>query len=302
MADFAYEVFTEVVQQKTFVAAAARLNVTPSAVSHSIAQLETTLGFPLFIRHRTGVELTPDGSAILPVIQEILNKEAQLQQVADSIQGLNSGLVRLGAFSSVCINWLPTIIQTFKKRYPQVDVEVVQGTFPEIARQVRVGSIDIGFSTLPVEENVQVEPVAADTIRCVTPADFTPHNKEFVTGADIADQHFILQQADYDGDTKKALDRYNVAPNSLAYSIDDQSILSMVESGLGFGILPDLALQKLVGNVHIYPFSEAFRRTICVLTRKEAPAPSTQHFLNDIHRYLQKTYGDDYLGQSAPSH
>lgn len=297
MADFAYQVFTEVVQQKTFVAAAARLNVTPSAVSHSIAQLEATLGFPLFIRHRTGVELTPDGATILPVIQDILNKEAQLQQVADSIQGLNSGLVRLGAFSSVCINWLPGIIQNFKKRYPQVEVEIWQGTFPEIAQQVRLGSIDIGFSTLPVEENVQVEPVAADTIRCVTPTDFQPANGEFVTGADIAHQRFILQQADYDGDTKKALDRYNVTPNSLAYSIDDQSILSMVESGLGFGILPDLALQKLVGNVNVFPFSETFRRTICVLTRKETPAPSTKNFLTAIHTYLVGAYGQDYLGR-----
>ncbi|ERL64250.1 LysR family transcriptional regulator [Schleiferilactobacillus shenzhenensis] len=296
MADFAYQIFTEVVQQKTFVAAAGRLNITPSAVSHAISQLETTLGFPLFIRYRTGVELTPDGSTILPVIQDILNKEAQLQQVADSIQGLNSGLVRLGAFSSVCINWLPGIIQAFKKRYPQVEVEIIQGTFPEIARQVRLGTVDIGFSTLPVEENVQVEPVAADTIRCVTPADFQPKNGQFVTGADIQDQHFILQQADYDGDTKKALDRYNVTPNSLAYSIDDQSILSMVESGLGFGILPDLALQKLVGNVNIYPFSETFRRTICILTRKETPAPAPAHFLHAVRRYLQETYGSDYLG------
>ncbi|WP_143795393.1 LysR family transcriptional regulator substrate-binding protein, partial [Oenococcus oeni] len=105
------------------------------------------------------------------------------------------------------------------------------------------------------------------------------------------------QQIDYDRDTKKALDQYNVTPNSLTYSIDDQSILSMVESGLGLGILPELALKKLSGNVHIYPFDKNFARTICLVTNKNlAQAPSTKRMLKEINSFLRSNYKNQFLG------
>ena len=126
MIPFAYQVFSTVIQEGTFQKAALKLNVTPSAVSHSITQLETELGFPVFIRSRSGAELTANGRTILPIIQEILNSQARLEQEAADINGLNAGSIRIGAFSSVCINWLPPIIQSFKKQYPHIDISVSQ--------------------------------------------------------------------------------------------------------------------------------------------------------------------------------
>lgn len=61
MTNFSYEVFSEVARQKTFIAAAKQLQVTPSAISHSINSLEKELGFSLFVRSRSGVRLTPNG-------------------------------------------------------------------------------------------------------------------------------------------------------------------------------------------------------------------------------------------------
>ncbi|PIO82183.1 LysR family transcriptional regulator [Loigolactobacillus backii] len=296
MSSFSYEVFHAVVEHKTFYQAAVALNVTPSAVSHSINQLETELGFPLFIRNRTGAELTSDGARILPIVQEILNTEERLRQEAANIQGLNSGSLRIGAFSSVCINWLPTIIRKFKKKYPKIDIAIVQSNFNDIVNQIKIGTIDIGFSALPIDEQLLVTPLVSEQIFCITPKDFIPKHKTYVTEADVANQNFILQQIDYDKDTKRALDRYNVRPNSIRYSIDDQSILAMVESGLGMGILPELALQKLSGDVNIYPFDEDFHRTIALVTNKvQATAPSTAKITTAIEMYIKDRYQDSLL-------
>ncbi len=72
----------------------------------------------------------------------------------------------------------------------------------------------------------------------------------------------------------------------------------MVESGLGFGILPKLALQKLTGDVNVYPFSHQYYRTICLSANKtQAEAPSTKLMLAEIHAYLADRYHDDYLGK-----
>lgn len=296
MSNFSYEVFSAVVEKGTFMQAAAELNVTPSAVSHSISQLESDLGFPLFIRNRTGVELTPDGNAILPTIQSILNLEDQLVQIADNINGINTGRIRIGAFSSVSNNWLPEIIMAFRKQYPKIDVSLVQASFNEVAEQVRVGTIDIGFSLMPVPKQLVAIPLLQDPIYCITPRAYTPANGTFMTDRDMAHQNFILQQADYDRDTKKALDRYNVSTNSLHYSLDDQSILSMVEAGLGLGVLPRLALQKLVGDVNTFPFSEPFARTLClVMNPTTQKSPSVAKMQEVIIDYMRTNYPEDCL-------
>ena len=80
MKNFSYEVFSKVARQKTFIAAAKQLQVTPSAISHSINSLEKDLGFSLFVRSRSGVRLTPNGQRVLPLIQDILNAEATLNE------------------------------------------------------------------------------------------------------------------------------------------------------------------------------------------------------------------------------
>ncbi|KRL04965.1 LysR family transcriptional regulator [Liquorilactobacillus oeni] len=300
MANFSYEVFSEVAKRKTFFAAATQLRVTPSAVSHSIAGLEKELGFSLFVRNRTGVKLTSDGKKVLPVVQEILNTEAKLREEAARINGLNEGRIRIGAFSSVCINWLPDIIRSFKKTYPNIELSVIQGNFNAVAEQVRVGTLDLGFSALPIKEKLEVIPLHRDPIYCITPKSFTPRADKIIARSDIQDKNFILQQIDYDRDTKKALDTYNVSVNSIHYSIDDASIIAMVESGLGLGILPELALQKLSGNVNRYPFQEHFYRTICLISHAEAKqTPSTRAFVKEIQKYLLKRYGDEWAKQFA---
>lgn len=298
MSHFSYQVFATVVSQKTFYQAARLLRVTPSAVSHSINQLEQELGFPLFRRNRGGVELTHDGRQILPYVQEILNIERTLQQQADNIRGLNSGLVRIGAFSSVCINWLPEMMQRFKRSYPKVEVTVSQGDFNEIAQAARIGSIDIGFTAMPVMEKLQVYPLINDPIYCVTSQDFIPKHHSYITNADIAGKKFILQQIDYDRDTKKVLDHYQVAHHSLNFSIDDQSIISMVESQLGMGILPELALQKLTGDINVYPFETPYERHIALVGNKtQMAAPAIKEMLLTIKEYLNERYGERCLWQ-----
>ena len=145
MLPFPYLVFQTVIDQGTFNKAAVVLNVTPSAISHSVNQLETELGFPVFVRSRNGVKLTPDGEKILPLIQEIINDQSRLEQVAQQIQGLDTGLIRIGAFSSACINWLPPLIRNFAKNYPKVKISVRQAGFSEITQAVKSGQLDLGL-------------------------------------------------------------------------------------------------------------------------------------------------------------
>ncbi|CAM3209478.1 LysR family transcriptional regulator [Leuconostoc rapi] len=288
---FSYQVFATVVRYQSFYQASQVLNVTASAVSHSINQLEAQLGFPLLIRNRSGIKLTRDGALVLPVIQQILNDEADLIQMSQNINGLRSGSIKIGAFSSVCVNWLPNILSTFSKQYPDIEVSIVQDSFEEISKQVKTGEIDVGFTTLPVTDNLTIFPLIADPIFCVTPADFIPQNKQTITQHDIANQKFILQKIDYDRATKSVLDNYDVTINSINFSIDDQSIIAMVEAGIGFGILPELALKKIKGDVAIYPFHQSLtRQIVLVINKSKVMSPSVVELITAIKCFVKETY------------
>lgn len=240
--------------------------------------------------------MTPNGQRILPIIQEILNSQARLEQEAANINGLNSGSIRIGAFSSVCINWLPPIIQNFKVQYPDIDISVSQAGFNDIIQDVKNGTLDVGFVVQPVSENLIVDTLIKDEIYCVAPKGFVPKNKKSVTKEDMQDRDFILQPGDYDRDTKATLDYYGIQPNLIHFSIDDQSILAMVEAGLGLGILPELALQKLIGDVAVYPFEHPFYRSIALATNAvQAKAPSTQRMVEQIKSFVAKKYPEAVL-------
>lgn len=291
MSTFSYHVFVSVVRYGSFFHASQQLNVTPSAVSHSINQLEEQLGFPLFLRSRSGMTLTSEGSQVLPYIQQLLSDEATLMQISDDIKGLQSGSIKIGAFSSVCINWLPHILGVFSKKYPEIDISIVQGSFEEITQYIKSGELDVGFTTLPVSENLDVIPLLEDPIYCVTPEGFVPKNGQSMTEQDIVNHKFILQKVDYDRDTKLILDYYRVEPNAINFSIDDQSIIAMVEAGIGLGILPKLALQKNPGNIAIFPFEKPASRKIVLVTNKsKAASPSVVELVTEIKHFIEKKY------------
>lgn len=289
MNTFVYETIVSIVEEKSFQKASEKLNITASAVSHAINQVEKKYGFPIFIRNRSEVTLTANGTKLYPVFRKILAEEKELEKTVHAIQGLESGVIKIGAFSSVCINWLPDILRNYSKQFPKIDISLTQGNFSEISQRVEYEDLDLGFTLLPVSDNVKVTELLKDEIKCVTPADFKPLNGKTITRKDLQGFHFMLQKADYDRDTKKTLDFYDVQPNTINFSIDDQSIVSMVEAGLGFGILPDLALKKLSGDVSIFSFDEPFYRTISLVQSKsDSLSPAARALVQEVKTYLSK--------------
>ena len=108
-----YQIFKTVSEAGSFHKAADLLGLTPSAISHAVSGMEKELGFSVFTRGKSGVNLTSSGSRLLPYINAVLNSDESLQQAVSEMNGLKQGTVKVGAFSSVCTNWIPDIITSF---------------------------------------------------------------------------------------------------------------------------------------------------------------------------------------------
>ena len=129
---FSYEIFDAVARQGSFNKAAQQLHLTPSAISHAIAVMEAELGFTLFNRGKNGVTMTSYGASLYPSIRAVLNSDEALQQSIARLNGLEKGKVKLGAFNSICSGLLPSILKGFMDHYPQIEVEVYQGTYDDV--------------------------------------------------------------------------------------------------------------------------------------------------------------------------
>ena len=152
---FSYEIFDAVARQGSFNKAAQQLHLTPSAISHAIAVMEAELGFTLFNRGKNGVTMTSYGASLYPSIRAVLNSDEALQQSIARLNGLEKGKVKLGAFNSVCAGLLPQILKSFMASFPQIEVEVYQGTYDDVKEWLRTGQVDRGFPVRHLPGGVQ---------------------------------------------------------------------------------------------------------------------------------------------------
>ena len=110
-----YRAFKTAAECGSFTKAAERMNYTQSGISRMIAELETEWKLSLLERSKSGVRLTSDGTVLLPRVNRLLEEADKLSMEVDALNGLQSGLIRIGTFSSAATYWLPNIICEFQK-------------------------------------------------------------------------------------------------------------------------------------------------------------------------------------------
>lgn len=283
-----YEIFVTVAKEQSFSRASQVLALTPSAISHSITTLEKQMGFSLFIRNNTTVQLTDSGERLLLHAKDILHEKQKLDEEAAKIRGLETGSVRIGAFNSVCINWIPGIIRSFNRLHPNIEISVYHGNYYDVANWVKTRDIDIGFIITQFAENLEMTPLYKDRFLCVTPKDFHPRHTTYVTIDDIKNQSLISFIKEGNRSIQEIFQKYNLPfPNS-RFFLDDQSAAAMVENGFGICIMPELLVRTLNFNIDAYPFQPDEYRTIGICTQREnGLSPAGNEFFKHIQLYIK---------------
>ena len=259
-----YEVFNTVVELGSLTKAAEALNLTQSAVSYSLANLESELGFSLLIRGRSGITLTSNGQRILKYIRTILHWDEKLKQEAASINGLEVGTVRIGAPASVCIQWLPALMRYFKKEYPLIEIQIFQAGYQDIEEWITNGVIDFGFIALPTLESFETIPLKKDRILCILPHNHSLSNQDKIRMEQLEKESFITLKSGYNNDMKRVLKETGVTLKNSFEMVDDQAIVAMVENELGVSIIPELVLQGMSHNVRVLSLEPEQHRIISI--------------------------------------
>ncbi len=285
-----YNVFKYVAELGSFKRAAEVLGLTPSAISHAISTLEAELGFSVVTRNKTGITLTNQGEVLLPYVNALLNSEEGILQVVDDINGLRTGRVKLGVFSSVCTNWLPDLLRGFKEKYPGVTVEVFQGTYEDVKSWIKTGVVDLGFLSVSAAGDLPIEPLYKDPLYCVVPKG-TPHTKDkpYMDIEDMRGHEFVTQRESTDADIQNFLRENKLNVESSFHVVDDLSTVSLVASGLGICLMPELCMRGISDSVDMYPVYPRSCRIIGIAyTNVESLAPASKRMLEEIINGFKK--------------
>ncbi len=246
-----YMAFITTVEYGSFTRAAAILNYSQSGISRMISDLEKEWNVSLLERDRSGVRLTSDGTHLLPYAKRVCDEYQRLKLQVDELNGVQTGLIRIGTFSSAATHWLPGIISHFRVLHPSVTFEFLIGDYAEISQWILEGRVDCGFLRLPASADLDVTFVESDRLLIILPEDHPMASCSLFPLNRLADETFILQGKGDRAEAQDFFDRYDLHPRVFCTTWDDYSIMSMVEKGLGISLLPELILKRTPYNILI---------------------------------------------------
>ena len=279
-----YMAFVKTVEYGSFTKAAEILNYSQSGISRMINDLEKDWKVTLLERGKAGIKLTSDGLRLLPYAKNVCSEYEKLFMQVDEINGLQSGLIRIGLFSSVATHWLPNIIKAFQTDYPNIDYELLLGDYTEIEEWIITGRVDFGFIRLPVRHDLETVFLEQDKLLAVLPQNHPLTKLEKIPVTAFCNEPFILLEKGAKAEVSEIFARCNLTPNTHFTTWDDYSVMSMVENGLGISILPQLILKRTSYRIVAKELDiPAYRNIGLAFRNKKTASLAVKRFLD----YLQ---------------
>lgn len=264
-----YMAFVKAVEHGSFTKAAEALNYTQSGISRIINDLETEWGVFLLERGRAGVSLTSDGLKLLPQLKRICNEHEILMTQIEDLHDMQSGMIRIGTFSSVATHWLPNMIKIFQKDYPKIDFELLLGDYTEIESWILEGRVDFGFLRLPTKAELETIFLEQDRLLVVIPQDHPLANCDKFPVKELLNSPFMLLEKGAKAEISDIFEIHHISPQVRFTTWDDYAIMSMVENGLGISILPELILQRTPYQIIAKELEVPSFRNIGIAMREE---------------------------------
>lgn len=276
-----YIALQKIIELGGFTKAADALGYTQSSISQMIASLENELGIKLLTRSRHGVKLTIEGAELYPFIERSIYQYRSMQEKANEIKGIETGVIRVGTISSVTCHWMPQLMSGFKEEYPNVQFLFHQGDYTLIPEWIASGQVDFGFVNPLAGTNLQTKIVKSGEMLAVLPKNHPLAKKKSIQLQEIAEEPYILLEEGFYSEPMAAFEAAGIVPN-IQYTIhDDYAIMMMVEAGLGVSILAELILRRTNYDIVCLPIDPPITRTLAVGYKDKDSLPIASKYFID---------------------
>jgi len=275
-----YIALQKIIELGSFTKAADALGYTQSSISQMIASLESELAIKLLTRSRTGIKLTIEGAELYPFIERGIISYRAMQEKANEIRGLETGIIRVGTISSITCHWMPILIKGFQEIYPHVQFLFHQGDYTLIPEWIRTGAVDFGFIAPAAAPDLKTISIKNGEMLAVLPNTHLLASSTSVPLEKLTKEPFILLEEGHFSEPLNAFHDAGLEPN-IKYTIhDDYAIMTMVEAGLGVSILAELMLRRTNFNITCLPIDPPVYRSLAIGYKDRDSIPiASKHFI-----------------------
>ena len=284
-----------------FHQAAERLNIVQPALSTSIKRLEEEFDVQLFERSTRHVSLTAAGQAALEEARNALRHLDQAIKNAKSASNGSLGHLKIGFVGSASYSLLPLGVRAFRTKFPDVVLSLQESAGSRILSLIEQGEMDLGLVRTPAvfSPNVVLEPLESDQLVAVLPSEgrwTVPANARSVSLARLAHAPFVnyshaespmLHMA-----VIRACQEAGFSPNIVQEAIQVQTVITLVESGLGVGLVPSVSRHHKPSNARFVSLSHPTPACMTGLAIAYIPSrlnAASRNFLDMMTRIVGST-------------
>lgn len=233
--------FVAVVEHGGFTRAAEALHVSQPAVSRGVRELEGQIGAPLLERVGREIALTIAGQRLIGHARALFASERAMAEEIAALKGLERGVLRIAASTTIAAYCLPDILGAYHARYPAVELHLTSANTQTVVQMLGDRAIDIAMVEGPVSEPGLISErwLADELVLIAPPAHPLANRLAPLTGADVAEATFILRE--HGSGTREvsleALSRVEARPQHVLEISSGEAIVRMVAAGMGLAMV-----------------------------------------------------------------
>ena len=237
----------------SFTKASEVVGYTQSGLTHMMDALEKEIGFPLLQRSHSGIQLTDQGLQLMPAIREFLRANANLENQIKAVAEQKTEVIRIAAYASIAMQWMPEILYRFRRLCPEVNVDLRMVDHAlEPFELLENGRTDVIFASRQNYSCCDWVPLYQEKMLAILPKDY-PLTGDVFPLRDFEGQDFIMPYGKFENDVNAALAPVGIRLNAQQSRVDDETVIRMVGKGLGVSMMTELMIRGSTADVQCVP-------------------------------------------------
>lgn len=295
MSDRRLQVFHTVAVVLSFTRAAEMLHMTQPAVTHQIRQLEEELNARLFDRSNNRINLTAAGEQVLEYADRIIALYGDMQESVKALTGDRTGLVTIGASTTIAEYMLPGLLGDFRQHFPDVQIRLRVANTDAVVAMVADNTIDLGVVEGEVENQLlKMERCQQDELQVAMPPDHPLAAQSEVAPLDLTSYPFIYREGG--SGTRSVIERYfsehGVDESALNRPFElgsTEAIKGAVQAGVGITIVSRATLSKelALGQLVARPLQPPLMRPFYFVRQRQK---FRTHLMDELFQFARQYF------------
>lgn len=200
---------------------------------------------------------------LIPSIREFLRANAKLENQIAAITDKKRDTIRVAAYASIAMHWMPEILYRFRRVCPNIDVDLrMVDNAIEPFELLEKGRTDVIFAAKQAGFSCDWTPLCQDAMYAILPPDYPLDGQETFPIEAFEGKEFLMPYGKFDLDVKAALAANNVKPKIRPCHVDDETVIRMVGKGLGLSMMAEMMIRGRTNGVTAVPIEPATGREL----------------------------------------